>query len=78
LLQLLRTSECSRGSKDYLGTCPRFISLISWGAIRYRAVEEDGECRPFKHSIAEIYASGMRRLSKGEAADDPINGADEE
>ncbi|MGA3264097.1 MAG: hypothetical protein ABSC47_08645 [Terracidiphilus sp.] len=30
-----------------------------------------------KHTIAEIHASSIRRLSKVEAADDPCDGADE-
>jgi len=46
--------------------------------IKYRTVEEDVEGKPFKHTIAEIHASSMRRLSKVEAADDPTDGADEE
>src|ERR1035437_10671213 len=46
------------------------------GKIKYRTVEEEVEGKPFKHTIAEIHASGMRRLSKVEAADDPTDGAD--
>ena len=41
------------------------------GKIKYRTVEEDVEGKPFKHTIAEIHASSMRRLSKVEAADEP-------
>ena len=48
------------------------------GKIKYRTVEEDVEGKPFKHAIAEIHASSMRRLSKVEATDDPTDGADEE
>ena len=44
------------------------------GKIKYRTFEEDVEGKPFKHTIVEIHASSMRRLSKVEAAD----GADEE
>ena len=47
------------------------------GKINYRTVEEDVEGKPFKHTIAEIHASSMRRLLKVEAADDPTDGADE-
>ena len=47
------------------------------GKIKYRTVEEDVEGKPFKHTITEIHASSMRRLSKVEAADDPSDGADE-
>ena len=46
------------------------------GKIKYREVEEEGT--QFKHTIAEIHATGMRRLSKVEAADDPADGAEEE
>ena len=48
------------------------------GKIKYRLVEEEVEGKPFKHSIAEIHASSMRRLSKVEAADDPADGAEED
>ena len=47
------------------------------GKIKYRMVEQDVEGQRFKHMIAEIHASSMRRLSKVEAADDPDDGADE-
>src|ERR1700683_4569385 len=43
------------------------------GKIKYRTVEEDAEGKPFKHPIAEIHASSMRRLSKVEADDDPTD-----
>ena len=32
----------------------------------------------FKHSIAEIHATSMKRLSKVEAADGPADGASED
>jgi single-strand DNA-binding protein len=48
------------------------------GKIKYRMVEEEVEGTPFKHTIAEIHASSMKRLSKVESADDPADGADEE
>ena len=48
------------------------------GTLRYREVEDEVEGTTFKHRIAEIHASSMRRLSKVEAADDPSDGADEE
>jgi single-strand DNA-binding protein len=48
------------------------------GKIKYREVEQDVEGTVFKHTIAEIQASGMKRLSKVEAADDPGDGAEEE
>lgn len=39
------------------------------------ALEEYGI---FKHRIAEIHATSIKRLSKVEAADDPSDGADDE
>ena len=48
------------------------------GTLRYREVEEDVEGTTFKHRIAEIHATSMKRLSKVEAADDPSDGADDE
>jgi single-strand DNA-binding protein len=48
------------------------------GKIKYREVDQDVEGTPFKHAIAEIQASSMKRLSKVEAADDPNDGAGEE
>ena len=48
------------------------------GTLRYREVTEDVESNSFKHRIAEIHATSMKRLSKIEAADDPADGdADE-
>jgi single-strand DNA-binding protein len=48
------------------------------GTLRYREVEEDVEGAKFKHRIAEVHATSMKRLSKVEAADDPADGADDE
>ena len=48
------------------------------GKIKYREIEEDVEGEPFKHTIAEIHATGMRRLSKLETQDDLEDGAEEE
>ena len=48
------------------------------GILRYREVQDDVEGAKFKHRIAEIHAVSMKRLSKGEAADDPSDGAGEE
>ena len=48
------------------------------GKLKYREVEEDVECVPFNHRIAEIHAINMKRLSKIEADDDPSDGADDE
>jgi single-strand DNA-binding protein len=48
------------------------------GKIKYRTVEEEVEATPFKHTIAEIQASSMRRLSKVDATDDPADVAEEE
>ncbi len=48
------------------------------GTLKYREVTEDVEGASFKHRIAEIHASSMKRLSKIEDADDPLDGADDE
>jgi single-strand DNA-binding protein len=48
------------------------------GILRYREVEDNVEGTRFKHRIAEVHATSMRRLSKVEAADDPSDGADDE
>ena len=48
------------------------------GKIKYREVEEDVDGPPFKHTIAEIHATGMKRLSKIAAPDDLDDGAEEE
>jgi single-strand DNA-binding protein len=48
------------------------------GTLRYREVEDDGEGTRFKHRIAEVHATSMKRLSKVEAADDPSDGAGDE
>ncbi len=48
------------------------------GKLKYREVEEDVEGVPFKHRIAEIHATSMKRLSKIEAADDPTDAAGDE
>jgi single stranded DNA-binding protein len=48
------------------------------GTLRYREVEDEVEGTRFKHRIAEVHATSMKRLSKVEAADDPSDGADDE
>jgi single-strand DNA-binding protein len=48
------------------------------GTLKYRDVEDDVEGTPFKHRIAEIHATSLKRLSKIEAADDPTDTADDE
>ena len=48
------------------------------GTLRYREVTDEVEGANFKHRIAEIHATSMKRLSKVEAANDPADGVDEE
>ena len=48
------------------------------GVLRYREVEEELKGVTFKHRIAEIHATSMKRLSKIETADDPADGAGDE
>lgn len=48
------------------------------GTLHYREVADDVEGVPFKHRIAEVHATSLRRLSKIEATDDPQDGASDE
>jgi single-strand DNA-binding protein len=48
------------------------------GTLRYREVQDEGEGTTFKHRIAEVHATSMKRLSKIETADDPSDGAGDE
>src|ERR1700691_2562756 len=48
------------------------------GKIKYREISEEVEGVTFKHSIAEIHATSMNRLSKVDAADDPAARASED
>jgi single-strand DNA-binding protein len=48
------------------------------GILRYREYEEDVHGLTVKHRIAEVHAASMKRLSKIEAADDPLDVAGEE
>jgi single-strand DNA-binding protein len=47
------------------------------GILRYREGDEV-KGTTFKHRIAEVHATSLKRLSKVEAADDPTDGADDE
>jgi single-strand DNA-binding protein len=47
------------------------------GILRYREGDEV-KGTPFKHRIAEVHATSLKRLSKVEAADDPTDGDDDE
>lgn len=48
------------------------------GKIKYRELTEDIEGTPFKHTVAEIHATSMKRLSKVESQDDPADGASDD
>jgi len=48
------------------------------GTLKYREVEDDVKGTHFKHRIAEVHATSMKRLSKIEATDDPSDGACDE
>jgi single-strand DNA-binding protein len=63
---------------QFAGTLQKGQLVAVEGKIKYREVEEEVEGTQFKHTIAEIHATGMRRLSKVEAPDDPADGAEEE
>ena len=44
----------------------------------YEEEMQKREGTPFKHRIAEIHATSLKRLSKIEAADDPTDAAGDE
>jgi single-strand DNA-binding protein len=46
--------------------------------LHYREVEDEIKGTTFKHRIAKIHATTVKRLSKIEAADDPSDGAGDE
>jgi single-strand DNA-binding protein len=48
------------------------------GKLKYREVSEEADGSTFKHIIAEIHATGMKRLSKVEATDDAADGASDD
>jgi single-strand DNA-binding protein len=48
------------------------------GKIKYREVSEEADGVMFKHIIAEIHATSMKRLSKVETADDQADGASDD
>jgi single-strand DNA-binding protein len=48
------------------------------GILRHREIEDDVQGTRFKHRIAEIHASSLKRLSKIEAPDDPTDQAGDE
>jgi single-strand DNA-binding protein len=47
------------------------------GILRYREGDEV-KGTTFKHRIAEVHATSLKRLSKVKGADDPTDGADDE
>jgi hypothetical protein len=46
------------------GNTPEGQLITLEGTLKYREVEEDVEGAKFKHRIAEVHATGMKRLSK--------------
>ena len=62
---------------SFAGTLQKGQLITLEGKIKYREVSEEVDGVTFKHSIAEIHATSMKRLSKVEAADDPADGASE-
>src|ERR1700684_3701277 len=48
------------------------------GKLKYREVAEESDGVTFKHIIAEIHATSMKRLSKVEATVDSTDGASED
>ena len=55
----------------------KFAKTLQKGQL-IREVEDEVQGTTFKHRIAEVHATSMKRLSKIEAADDPSDGAGDE
>jgi len=55
-----------------LGTVVGGTFILNSGALKYREVNI--ERSSFKHQIAEVHATSIKRLSKVVAADDPSDG----
>lgn len=68
-----RSRLCLEESLEVRQDPPERALVTLEGTIKYRDVEDDVEGTPFKHRIAEIHATSLKRLSKIEAADDPTN-----
>jgi hypothetical protein len=62
-----------KGTPAFLGA-----DITLEGTLRYREVEDEVKGTTFKHRIAEVHATSMKRLSKIEATDDPTDGAGDE
>jgi single-strand DNA-binding protein len=73
----LATSESWKNEKGDYENRTEWHRVYAW-KIQYREISEEVEGVTFKHSIAEIHATSMKRLSKVETADDPADGAGED
>jgi single-strand DNA-binding protein len=67
-----------RNLSKFVKTLQKGQLITLEGTLRYREVEDEIEGTTFKHRIAEVHATSMKRLSKIEAADDPADGAGDE
>jgi len=67
-----------RTLSKFAGTLQKGQLITLEGTLKYREVEDDVNGTTFKHRIAEVHATSMKRLSKVEAPDDPMDGADDE
>ena len=67
-----------KGLSKFARTLQKGQLITLEGKLKYREVEETVEGVTFKHRIAEIHATSMKRLSKIEAADDPTDAAGDE
>jgi single-strand DNA-binding protein len=66
----------SRNLSKFARTLQKGQLITLEGTLRYREVEVEGTT--FKHRIAQVHATSMKRLSKIESADDPLDGAGDE
>ena len=67
-----------RNLSNFARTLQKGQLITLEGTLKYRDVEDDVEGTPFKHRIAEIHATSLKRLSKIEAPDDPTDAAGDE
>jgi len=73
------SADSVQSPREWVATAHPPGKLITLeGTLRYREVEDEVKGTTFKHRIAEVHATSMKRLSKVEAADDPSDGADDE
>jgi single-strand DNA-binding protein len=78
LRQINRKATAWRNLSKFAKTLQKGQLVTLEDILRYREVEDDVKGTTFKHRIAEVHATSMKRLSKIEATDDPLDEAGDE